>query len=357
MNSIYYRPNENQSLAINYAKAIGIIMVVIGHYHGSPFDFYRPYVFHMPLFFFIGGLLFNPINSPKKFYIGIIQKYILYALVTYIVIGLIAVFFRDHYGANIAGNPFKGSILSDVTSNYKSNFDQNTYFMVLWFIVCYAVMTSFWFPILKIIKDIRYISVALIALVPIFAYLGMDHFSTKFQETRNINYNYLSQFFTASTFFLLGITLKQRLWSFLNVYGFIVAFLIIYITQKTGISGSAAMAWSKYPNNFYESFIRISCGIYSVFYISKLLSSDKKYSFLEKVGTESKAIMSYHIIWFLLIDFVMQMLGYYNVNKSSPLEHYYTPYAFPLYILIPVVAPVLLSITQKKTLARFFRKR
>ena len=48
---------EDRSITLDYAKALGIISVVIGHYNLNPFGIPHPYLFHMPLFFFIGGML------------------------------------------------------------------------------------------------------------------------------------------------------------------------------------------------------------------------------------------------------------------------------------------------------------
>ncbi|HIA0230031.1 TPA: hypothetical protein ACWOSY_000326 [Enterobacter cloacae] len=47
---------SEQSLSISYMKAIGIIVVVIGHYTSGFFNVMQPYLYHMPLFFFVGGL-------------------------------------------------------------------------------------------------------------------------------------------------------------------------------------------------------------------------------------------------------------------------------------------------------------
>lgn len=57
-----------RSLAIDYIKCIGIILVVYGHYDRYTINVLHPYFFHMPLFFFLGGMLINLNKSSFKFY-------------------------------------------------------------------------------------------------------------------------------------------------------------------------------------------------------------------------------------------------------------------------------------------------
>lgn len=65
------RLTNEQSLALSYAKAFGIILVVIGHYKNTFFNIYHPYLFHMPLFFSLADihLTLNAVwrSQPKIF--------------------------------------------------------------------------------------------------------------------------------------------------------------------------------------------------------------------------------------------------------------------------------------------------
>ena len=52
---------------IDYAKAIGILLVVMGHsYYSHPSIVYIIFLFHMPLFFFISGYLYNVNKSYRE---------------------------------------------------------------------------------------------------------------------------------------------------------------------------------------------------------------------------------------------------------------------------------------------------
>ena len=68
-----HRFNDRESTALNYAKAIGIITVVIGHFRGVPFNYFQPYMYHMPLFFFLGGVFINEFRSLYQHSVGLVQ--------------------------------------------------------------------------------------------------------------------------------------------------------------------------------------------------------------------------------------------------------------------------------------------
>lgn len=66
--------NKTRDTSIDIAKAIGIILVVLGHTEFFMKDFV--YQFHLPLFFFLSGFVFNlsKIKSPKEFFIKKIKS-------------------------------------------------------------------------------------------------------------------------------------------------------------------------------------------------------------------------------------------------------------------------------------------
>lgn len=90
--------------SVQYAKAIGIVLVVIGHSGFWPCDNPFIYMFHMPLFFFLSGYCFKDDNLTKSYKSYIIKKskgvylqYIKWALIFLLIhnllyyIGIIAV--------------------------------------------------------------------------------------------------------------------------------------------------------------------------------------------------------------------------------------------------------------------------
>lgn len=126
--------DEQKSLAIDYIKCIGIILVVYGHFDLFTYGLtFNPYFFHMPLFFFLGGVLLNLKKSSKDFYKNIFFKYFLYIVFTYILLGLVSKFL--HYVFNIKDmNIFEDGFISTAYLAINSNFHNNYFFLVAWFL-------------------------------------------------------------------------------------------------------------------------------------------------------------------------------------------------------------------------------
>lgn len=79
---------EKKSHAIDYVKCIGIVLVIFGHYPNTIINVLKPYMYHMPLFFFLGGMLFSTKKGSKKHYYNIIVKYAAYIIISYLLLGL-----------------------------------------------------------------------------------------------------------------------------------------------------------------------------------------------------------------------------------------------------------------------------
>lgn len=79
--------SDNRIYWLDYAKVIGIFLMIYGH--GSLCGDLRNYVFsfHMPMFFFISGMLYKPLplrDTIKKDWMGLMIPYLLLNLICYI---------------------------------------------------------------------------------------------------------------------------------------------------------------------------------------------------------------------------------------------------------------------------------
>src|SRR6266550_5765336 len=73
---------------IDIARGIGIILVLYGHLFVSDKYNYLIFAYHMPLFFFISGLVFKPTAKPLrevtvKYFKQLLIPYLLFAALTY----------------------------------------------------------------------------------------------------------------------------------------------------------------------------------------------------------------------------------------------------------------------------------
>lgn len=66
--------SHEHSLTMDYVKAFGMIFVLVGHINNDIFNVYYAYLFHMPLFFFIGGVLYKDTRCITNFTAHVIKK-------------------------------------------------------------------------------------------------------------------------------------------------------------------------------------------------------------------------------------------------------------------------------------------
>lgn len=82
-------PYSNRIDWVDYAKAIGILLVYIGH-TGIPDEIKnRIYLFHMPLFFVISGFLWNQDKYESLNITEFVKKKMVSYIIPYIKIGIV----------------------------------------------------------------------------------------------------------------------------------------------------------------------------------------------------------------------------------------------------------------------------
>ena len=141
---------------IDWAKTISIALIIIGHFFAddSPVRIML-YSFHVPIFFFIAGILFKP-NQNKSFQ-RIIFPYIFYFLVS----ALIAIV--------IAGQSPK--VLIDITY-YNGRI--GLWNSVLWFFPCYFIVIKSFEFLLKKFKNKIWITLLISILLSIFCFYNKN---------------------------------------------------------------------------------------------------------------------------------------------------------------------------------------
>ena len=339
---------ERFSLFVDYSKAIGILAVILGHLPNVPmltFNFITPYMYHMPLFFFIGGMLFRPGKKLTHVLKKVFTQYVLYTVVTYVIIGLISNFAASQFGLNLS-NPLFGDISNIIKKAFLSNMHNNKLFMVAWFLVAYAIVyvltniiTTLTTRIFKEDKFI-YIAISIVLGLLAVAYLPQLYASTKMQSL-----NLLCQVLVGMMFYSLGYLLKDNTFKFLTIYGFIISFSIVVFLVKLGVLSMFFMSWSKYPNGVMVSMTGAFCGIYCILYLAKLLACTEYNNLIRLIGSSSKSIMSWHMLTFLCLDIIISKMGYFDISKynRAGYKSYNNPNFWLLYIFAGLLVPLAFS--------------
>lgn len=319
-------------------KAIGIIVVVIGHYTSGFFNVMQPYLYHMPLFFFVGGLtLKNEIvtfNALRK----LSKKIIPYIFVTYILTGILAIALSKFTGLYF-GDPF-------TTNPLEKNFHNNPLFLVCWFLLAYYLSSIVSRLIISVATESKFQSITLIIIAVLVGFVALHLCAVKFKETGYQFYNVSAQSLYGAMFMLLGYSLKKQS---LSMYNPIVAMIMITATGTIisfGLTKQSAMAWSTYPSGFIMTSVTSMICIFVVVIFSNILSSRENY-LLKIIGDNSKSIMSWHLSVFAILNLFFLLIGFEN-NANGKLSNIYNQYSFALYVILGIIVPLLPMLIKTK---------
>lgn len=337
------------SLFIDYSKAIGILSVILGHLPNVPmntFTFFNPYMYHMPLFFFIGGILFRPGKKLTYILKKVFTQYVLYTMMTFFIIGLISAFASNHYGINL-NNPLSGGVIATIKNALSNNMHNNKLFLVAWFLVAYAIVyvlsniittiTTYTFKEDKFIYIIISIALGMLAVT----YLPQFYASTKIQLI-----NLLCQVLVGMMFYACGYLIKNSIFNILTAFGFIISFSVVVFLVKFGVLSMFVMSWSSYPNGVIVSMAGAFCGIYCILYLAKLLTCTECNNFIKMIGSSSKSIMSWHLVVFLFLDIAISKMGFFDIVKynNSGYRVYNNQNFWLLYIFAGLIIPVVFNL-------------
>ncbi|HFF8942197.1 MULTISPECIES: acyltransferase family protein [Serratia] len=269
---------------VDYAKGIGIILVVFGHVNRGlysagiqlPGSFYQLtdsviYSFHMPLFFFLSGLFFTQSLERKgktRFVISkidtIVYPYVIWSLLQ----GLVEVLLSRY-----TNNP---SSLGDVLSLFTHPRAQ------FWFL--YALFMVFVLATLLYSKDAyRY-------LLPVLIVISMGLYLYQDNLTKAFHFDYITRFLI---FFLLGALAVRYASHIANLgFGSLLASLFAFISLQWGFHGYSGLLYTD-AGSF--SLILAVEAIFFIVTLSVMLAKTKLF-WLRRLGELSMVIYLMHIL-------------------------------------------------------------
>jgi len=253
-------------LWIDYAKVIGIFLVVFGHTAIPRYLYDAIYGFHMPLFFFISGYLFSfkKFQSLSEFFYRrakqLIVPYFCFNIITYI----FWLFIGRHFGVDSTrhiplykpiigifyGNGIDDYLVHDITS---------------WFLVCLFTVENLFFVFFR--RANKYRGCILLMLFALTAYLDGKYDSIRWPWGLNIA-------FTAIVFYGLGNIFKEEINALLQyklVYLIIGSLLILPLCSYViSINAGVDLNVIKY-NNYLYFFVGAGFAICIMIVISRIL--------------------------------------------------------------------------------------
>lgn len=339
MVKIMHKFSSSESLTLDYAKAIGIFFVVLGHYDASVMNLFKPYTFHMPLFFFIGGMTLNYRKKTSHYLKTISKSIVLYAALTYLITGLISELISKHYSIPVLGNAFISNPITTITTAFQYNFANNRLFVVAWFLVAYAIASTACFFICKLTynRGIEGSAAILFCAGILLGVFAIDVISpAKTSQAENL----LVQSLVALMFFMIGNSLRQFISVFTSPFIAMMCCVIIYLLRSYGVTSDFIMSISSYPYGSVITIAQAACGIYIVMFMSVAVSGNNC-QWLLFIGKRTKSIMSYHILSFILLDIIFYKAGMYSIQKTDAFTHYKSWFSMPLYVSFAIALPAI----------------
>lgn len=328
---------KNES--VQYAKAIGIVLVVIGHSGFWPCDNPFIYMFHMPLFFFLSGYCFKEDNLTKSYKPYIIKKvkglyfpyikWALFFLLIHNILCYIEIYDKEYGFYEYTFTETAKRFLSIVTCMSGED----------------AMLGGFWF-----LKYLFFSSIALFVLLKnikiqflIFVSLIIAMFLSSYFN-KHIPYLGLGSTFFMAILFMWGGKMykKQQVtmrWSFV-----IIGLLLVSI---------GAILWPCTMLNFTfsKSLLYLISGIAGSvmilgicqLWLSKIVDKRWKNIFLF-VGDNTLTILALHFISFKIVScFIVMFYGLkpYRLSEFITIHEYSRAGYWMLYSIVGVVVPLI----------------
>jgi acyltransferase len=296
---------------IDICRGVAIILVLYGHLFNTDKQRYLIYAFHMPLFFFISGLVFKPTGN--KTIKSVTIKYIKQLLIPYYLFALLTYVFA--FVSQTWGNFNLGSIAFQLFGIiYGSGNDGMLgYNVVLWFLPCLFITKLCFALITRKIHGTKNILLVLIA----GALLG--YAMSLFTPWIKLPFGFESAL-TGLAFFgagYLAIENKNKLKIFAQQKILLtittMLFTILIATINYWASGSQIDLRINHLGNGFLFYLEAFSGIAWAVTISQIIARN---AFLEYLGRHSLILFAWHNILFVdLENFINSVLDQNLINN------------------------------------------
>ncbi|MFD2285490.1 acyltransferase family protein [Pedobacter petrophilus] len=326
---------EQRVYFLDYAKFIGIYLMVLGHLE-LPQDIKNSiYAFHMPLFFAISGYLFSfkKNMSAKDFILKrgkqLIIPYLIFNVITYI----FWLFVGRKFGLDSTEDiKLYKPVIGIFYGNGNNNFLIHD--TVLWFLPCLFIVETIYFIFFR--NKTKIISVLLLC-----CFLAAGFLDYKFIKI-NLPWG-IDTAFTAIVFYGLANLFKPGIIKLLNIpklnLGILTIFLFlafIYLSTLNGRVDMLALAYNNYPLFIFNALLGVMLCLLVSYLVSEGLG---KLFVIEYIAKNTIIILAFHAFGFTIIKAVTYYLLKY------PMSIYETNLYFNIFvaaITILILVPVMI---------------
>ena len=328
----------------NVLKGVGIVFVVLGHMN-TPFSNFI-YLFHMPLFFFISGYLYNEEKYGDNSYALLVSKikssWMKYVYINWAFILLHNVFYKYGFLEATAKAYSLKTLCKQMSLALFAANDTQLLIGPLWFVPTSVIASVILALIVQFSRRIQarevysinkyIVQTILVCICTLFGY-----FCAK-KGIRMVAEMQIS--FLVMPWLWAGYLLRNLRVSFekyLNPIVAIVCAVLIFVANMY-YELELVLFMKVYPLMYFVAFM----GIYMCMYLAKLfLSIPRVKTIFEYSGEASFVIMASHFGLYRVFDWILSQL----LCKEDPISKYLElpnsfPEIWPAYIIIGFVLPL-----------------
>ena len=335
--------------SIDIAKGVGMLFIIWGHVMRYGITNHWVYVFHIPLFFFLSGLVFSHERYGdfkaflKRKFQTLLIPYFIYSVVTWVIWALYS--YVTHAEVDSYWMPLLQTFIAQGSAGFLIHNG------TLWFVTCLFVVECLYWWLGKIRIGIRIIVLVLCAMLGVF----LSTFNGPV-DFKLLPWN-IEVAFMVIVFYAAGSMIKTK-WSvesintyikdhsFCSIILAVLLGLIVYVVAI--VNGKVSMGHAnpgKYPLLFYAGAF---CGIIMVYIISVIISGIvRRRSFIEWFGKNSFCVMAIHnplkgIVVVIVAKFLHTTVNSINSSLS------YALVAFVLSVIVTALFTYLISYLESR---------
>lgn len=320
----------NRILWIDTAKGIGLLCVILGHLH-VPFLSTWVYTFHMPLFFFLSGVVFS--RGKYGFREFLVRK-VKSLVVPYFTLG--GGIFLVHCIINVVqcapGTAYLEMLKSFVVQEH---------FWTVWFLACLFLVEILYYCIYKVLSG-RKVPLTIVSLL--LCGVGLLRYRLGWGSLPwNLDVAFVAQLFFHCGFLLKDTSVLEKMQSIKlpgRIFGIVGTLLV---NAATGflcirVSGqSLDMSIGMYGNEVL-TFISAISGIFAIVLISQMFN----HKWITYLGQNTMVVFGWHSrIVIVLCEYLYAYFGtFQSGGLVSQLMYAAVTFAIILGILIPVTVGI-----------------
>jgi acyltransferase len=300
---------------VDIAKGIGIIFIIYAHMLGGQDFRYLFYSFHIPLFLFLSGIVYNPekyvnfLTYFKKTAKGLLLPYLIFALISFALWIITSKFYYSY---------FPKEIIKQFLSIFYANSNNNLlrFNNILWFLPMLFVTKILFALIVRLFTKTKII-ISILIFFSILGYL-FSIYASHIKLPLGIE-TALSAIVFYGFGFLWNQSQKAKIVLFKYKYFLFFSLLVIggiISTIDFNSYGQQIDMRLNHLNSYFSFYLAAFCGTFAWISFSQILS---KNSLLEIIGRNSLILFAWHFVVFAYITMVLNAILGLNVMEDVKL--------------------------------------